>query len=222
MASLGSAVLDQYYQSFMADNSIPQGQITYNDIATENKSDADLTAQVAASLRPKTDASISSLRSSVVSQKAALDADAASRGMTRSTYLTDMKGRLSQQEQQSMAAIESDYGATLAAQVAEYWQNQANRTAAIRTQNAANRLTTDQWNAQKKMDWQSIVYQMAVQAADRAGQAAMSGSGGGSDGLVVTDIGGITQAEFEKSLSDSLGRIMSDTVTKDRSYLRIP
>lgn len=176
------AVLNKYYQQFMSEtDGLPTGGVDYTPITVENKTTDELRSQIAASIRPAVDQSIDTLKTNVVSQRASADADAASRGMGRSTWLSDVKSRLSQSEQANVASIETNYGANLSQQVMTAWQNQQNLKSTIDAQNASNKMNVDQFKAEKQTEREQTAYERAQYAAAVANAAASSsGSRSGS------------------------------------------
>lgn len=67
---------------------------------------------------------------------AELDADAASRGMGASTYVTSVKGREMANTERDVALLESNYAASLSERVASYLQYYANLDLQAQMQNA--------------------------------------------------------------------------------------
>ena len=65
-------------------------------------------------LRPAVDAAIKRRKESTEAQKAEIDADAASRGMESSTYVTDVKAKANSAEQDDVESYETGYNQTLA------------------------------------------------------------------------------------------------------------
>lgn len=180
------AVMNKYYQQFM--DELPSGEVAYTPITTENLTTDQMREQIASSIRPTVDQSINTLKSNVTAQRASVDADAASRGMGRSTYVSDIKSRLAQSAQQNIASIESNYGATLAQRVAEAWNNQANRKATIDSQNESNRLNVNSFNAERRVAREQEAYarskyMKAVEDALAASAAASSGPSTTKDGV---------------------------------------
>lgn len=64
-------------------------------------------------MRPSYDKQIAQRRRDAASNRAAIDADASSRGVGSSTYVTDVKNRNMNAEASDVAGIESDYNAAL-------------------------------------------------------------------------------------------------------------
>ena len=96
----------------------------------------EIASQISSYLRPSTDAQIKARQQATIKQRAATDADAASRGMLASTWVTDYKNRLSMQENSDIADIESAYRAQLLQGVAVRQQDEANRAYQIAMFNA--------------------------------------------------------------------------------------
>ena len=106
-------------------------QITYTPT-----SETALKDNISAYLRPAVDQAIANRRKQTGTNKANIDADAAARGMGASTWVTDVKNRQQNAEATDIASMESNYGATLAQQVA-----------AAAAQERQNQLAAQQYNA---------------------------------------------------------------------------
>lgn len=177
--TLPDSTLDSYYQNLVA-NYKPQ-EISYQDITTEQKTESNLASAIAAYLEPYKKKSVSSIESSLRSQRASADADAASRGMGTSTYLSDLKSRMSRQAQSDISNIESDFVSSIGQRTAEAYQNQLNRVLNVNQVNAANRLSKEQWNAQEKNRAEAEAWNRAFILAQYA-PASSGGSGGSGSG----------------------------------------
>lgn len=218
MASFGNSDVDKYYAQFLA--ALPVAQIDYNPITTEQKTQDEFAASYAAYMAPAYEQSIKKVLASADAQRASYDADAASRGMGTSTWLSDVKGRVSQGAQSDIASLSSQYQANLGTSVSEAYQNQLNRLLTVATQNEQNRLSVQSANESEKIRLEQLAYQRALEAISLEGIG--SGSGGGTDSIVITDKGGVTQEEFMRSIDRALGKRSTDTVTKNPTYVRLP
>ncbi|MBO4879793.1 MAG: hypothetical protein J5544_05995 [Clostridia bacterium] len=127
----------------------------------------ELYSQLSAFLRPSVDAAIANRQRYGETAMAELDADAYSRGMGGSSYLSGMKNRESNAVASDIAAIESNYNSTLA----EYLYNASKELQSIQAQFAAMQL-------QHAYDMQKLRAQQAWEAA-QAAQNRPSGSSGG-------------------------------------------
>lgn len=109
------------------------------ELTLDEKNEGELRDSVAEWLRPGYDQAIANRKSQTLTNRAALDADAAARGMGASTYVTDVKSRLLGAEASDVASLEADYGAALAKAVAERQSEQSERLLDTQTYNAAQR-----------------------------------------------------------------------------------
>ena len=109
------------------------------ELTVDEKSEAELHDSVAAWLRPGYDQAIANRRTQTLASRAALDADAAARGMSSSTYVTDVKNRQLNAEASDVASLEADYGAALAKYVGERQSEQSEQAFEVRTYNADRR-----------------------------------------------------------------------------------
>ena len=98
---------------------------------------------------------------------AELDADAASRGMGASTYVTSVKGREMANTERDVALLESNYAASLSERVASYLQYYANLDLQAQMQNAQLA-----YNAQNAAASLAAQWYAAYQSANAASSAA--------------------------------------------------
>lgn len=94
--------------------------------------------QIAAWLRPGYDSAIRERGQRTARYRAELDADALSRGMGSSTYVTDVKSRQLQDEADDVAALESEYGAQLGKLLMEAVDREKERELSVAMQNQEN------------------------------------------------------------------------------------
>ena len=121
-----------------------------------------LSGLIEASLRPAYDQAIENRQRSTAAANANLDADAWSRGIGQSSYVTDVKSRNYQSEARDVGTLEASYGAALAEQLFN----------ALRAQESL-RVEVDMFNAQQIDAAKNRAYQAAA-----ALYKASTGSGG--------------------------------------------
>lgn len=150
----------------------------------------ELYAQLSAFLRPSVDAAIENRRRHGDTVMAELDADAYSRGMGGSSYLSSMKGREYDNIERDVAALETGYTSTLA----EYLYNASQELAGIQAQFAAMQL-------QHQYDMQKLHAQQQY-ASGRYGSHG-SGSGTGGSGSAGSESSGpaLTEHDYEANYS---------------------
>ncbi len=116
-------------------------------IATEDRTYGDYANEVASYLDPYLQNAIRSRRDQTADYRAAADADAWSRGMGGSTYLSDQKNQLTKAEARDIMAAQNEFLANVGQQAFSALQNQYNRNLQANMTNAANTLAADQFNA---------------------------------------------------------------------------
>jgi hypothetical protein len=137
-----------------------------------------LTSQIAAYLRPAYDQAIANRQNQTVQNRADIDADAASRGMGRSSWVTDVKARESKAEATDIANLESNYGAALAEAVLGQYNQHLN-----------NKLQVDLANAQMLAQYEQLAYDRAgdmynlMQASKKSSGGNGSRKSGGGDAI---------------------------------------
>lgn len=113
-----------------------QSQLSMPGIQYVPQSEAALRAQLRDALRPQVDAAIAARKEATKENAAALDVDAWSRGMGRSTYLTDVKERQLDDEAEDIAQMEQEYSATLASLLMEALEAERQRAFQAQLYNA--------------------------------------------------------------------------------------
>ena len=116
-------------------------------LATEDRTYGDYANEVASYLNPYLQNAIRSRRDQTADYRAAADADAWSRGMGGSTYLSDQKNQLAKAEARDIMAAQNEFLANVGQQAFSALQNQYNRNLQANMQNAANAIAVDQFNA---------------------------------------------------------------------------
>lgn len=84
-------------------------QEIYDSIVGSMGDDATLRANIEGALRPLYDQSVEQLRQQRIANNAAIDVDAASRGMGNSTWVTDAKLRQLRGESDNLATLNANY-----------------------------------------------------------------------------------------------------------------
>ena len=172
-AALANTTLDKYYQSYL--KQLPMAKVDYTPIQMGEQTVESIGDSVSAYLRNYYDQAIKSRRSSTQQNTAALDVDAASRGMGGSTWLIDAKNRQYQSEAADINDLEGEYASKLAETIYGQYNNYLTNKLSVDTQNVANKMEVDQWNAQARTALEQLAYERALEAQRLAG----IGSGGG-------------------------------------------
>lgn len=152
-------LFDGYYQSVY-------GLLSTAPVTVNAPSYEELYELYSTMLRPDTDAAIDARNQAAAANMAELDADAYSRGMGSSTFVTSMHGRELSMASGDIAQLEAQYASTLAAQLMNA-MNEYNQMS----------LQAQMFNAQLDADAKSDAYSAAFNAYGTGG-GRFSGTGG--------------------------------------------
>ena len=94
-------------------------QTIYDSIYSSYPNESEIQAEIEAYLRPQYDKQIKEQEQQRIENNAAIDVDAASRGMTPSTWVTDAKLQQLKSESANVASLESDYAGQLYSALSE-------------------------------------------------------------------------------------------------------
>lgn len=125
----GTTDLDALYNQVLSNLQAPR-------ISYAMPSQTELAAQISEYLRPGYDSAITQRKQQTLQNRAAIDADAASRGMGRSSYVTDVKDQAMDAEAADIASLESAYNSDLLERVMSQYN-----------QHLQNQLAVDQYNS---------------------------------------------------------------------------
>lgn len=177
-ATIPNESLDSYYQQYI--KTLPYEKVTYNPVAVKEQSIDEITNQVNSYLKSYYDSAIRSRQNEAMANRAAIDADATSRGMGASTFVTDAKSRQMNAAASDIANLRGQHGSTLAQQVQAQYQNYLANKLSADTTNAQNQAEIDKWNAQTRYALEELAYARAKEALAMAGAGSGGSSGGGS------------------------------------------
>ena len=168
-----------------------------------------LAERISAVLRPVYEKAIAAVFRNNKRADAELDADAISRGMGSSTFVTDVKRRQDSAAQDDVNDLEADYGAKLADQL--YKAMEAERTRAFE----AEKFNAQQLNAAAEHAFSAAktLYDAYLEAK-AAQEAAANSSGGSGSGAVKEKKEETTEAEVKTSLAQAVaaarGQLQAD------------
>lgn len=205
----GDPKFDEFYQSILA--SMKPNTIEYNAPTPE-----EIASQISAYLRPAVDQQIRARREATAQQRAATDADAASRGILASTWVTDIKNRLHQNETADIAAAESDYRSQLLQGVFNRQAQEADRANQIAMFNAQMRQQAEADAYKRAGDQYSIYLQNRKRGSGKG-----SGSGNGAQTSPQSGVDLSTPAQDDPEYlawlrSRYSGGELLNTVTRNR------
>lgn len=159
-AAYPDATFNNYYNTIKSNMTVPTISYSAPDMAT-------LQNQIAAYLRPAYDQAIAQRQTQTKQYSADIDADAASRGMGRSTWVTDAKMQQQDSEATDIANLESNYASALAQAVLDQYNTEMSR-----------KLSADQANAELAAEYEQLAYNRAADMYNLAQSSKSSSSGG--------------------------------------------
>lgn len=180
-------LFNRYYQAIL-------GQLNVPSVSLNIPSADTLRSQWQEALRPSVDAAISRRRTASQANRAELDADAVSRGMGGSSYVSSLKERENADAQGDIGQMEAQYGATLAERIAASLQSydqmrlaaqQYNQQAQQAAQQAALGMAGD-WYANYTAQQNALALAQAQAGAKAAPGGSRGASGGSSGGARVS------------------------------------
>lgn len=171
------------------------------------KSEEEIRNSVVAWLRPGYDQAISKRQQQTQQYKANLDADAISRGMGASTYVTDVKNRQQNAEADDIGSLEADYGSTLAKYVLDGANSERER-----------QLEVDQYNATQRQNAYDQAYTAALTLFEQYKKRARASSSGSSPSVTPTSLENCEA--FLDSLSKEERKVVYEASTKEGAEYR--
>ena len=159
MAQFGDTNLQNQYNNILSQLQASGG---YTPMTMPEQSLDGITEQLAQIYRPQVERAIAQRYGATKQQKAAIDVDAASRGMSTSTWVTDAKNRIMNAEAADIAGLESDYASQLAGDALNQYNNYL-----------ADKLALDKYNQQLAAALEGDAYDRAM---DQYGQGMIEGT----------------------------------------------
>ncbi|MBQ9833310.1 MAG: hypothetical protein IJO48_06225 [Clostridia bacterium] len=185
-----SSTFMNYYNSLLSGMTVPQ-------VSAETPSKAELAADISEFLRPSYDTAISNRKKAGYSNMAEIDADAASRGMGSSTFVTSMKAREQDDVYNDISELETGYASTLAKSVYDAMSSYRDLA-----------LEAEKFNAQAQLDANNAalsaaktIYSAFLEqlSAELAASSASSSSGSSSSSASSSSSSGKSSSSSNKS-----------------------
>lgn len=214
-------LFNRYYQAIL-------GQLNVPSVSPNIPSADTLRSQWQEALRPSVDAAISRRQTASQANRAELDADAVSRGMGGSSYVSSLKERESADAQADIGQMEAQYGATLAERIAASLQSydqmrlaaqQSNQQAQQAAQQAAMGMAGD-WYANYTAQQNALTLAQAQAGAKAAASGSRSAaSGGSSAGARVSS--NLTASDYLSYVERLPENDREQLFTSDQSYWKV-
>lgn len=160
MLDLNNEIINAAYKRTY-ESSAPQA-VTFNKINVADETLEGLTSRVKAALNPMYDSAINDRMQSSVQARAQYDADAFSRGMGASTWLSDVKSREGRAAASDIANLNASFGGTVAENATAQYQNFLGNKLQADSANAQGQLNADLANSQKSTEYEQWVYNVVA------------------------------------------------------------
>ena len=177
------------------------GKISVPGISVNVPSRAELEADYSASLRPGVELAINNRRKSGESAKAEMDADAASRGMEASTYVSSMKEREGDDVEDDVSMMEAQYTATLAERIADALQYYASLEMQAASTNASMAAAASNTAVGLASQWYQSYLNTLGESAAGTTYRGRGGSGAGTGDGTQGGLSAQQYREYVKKLS---------------------
>jgi len=196
-------IFDNYYNAILQSISVPT--ITVDTPSREEVSD--MWSEI---LRPGTDAAIEQRNKAARQDMAELDADAVSRGMGGSTYVTSVKAREMEDAQDDIGQIEAQYSAILAERIYETLSKYDQMNLSAQQYNAEAAAAAARTALSMASDWYSQYLAQQNAAASAAGKSSGKSSGSSKkSGLSAADY-----TEYIRNLTPSQQKLLFNSTNE--------
>ena len=198
----GTEAFETIYEKTKKDY-VPQ-QMSYTPLDEKTLAD-----RIGAALRPVYEKAIAAIFRGNKHADAELDADAISRGMGSSTFVSDLKRRQDNAAADDVKELESDYGAKLADQLNKAMEGERDRLLEVEKFNAQQRsLATEQAFSAAKTLYDAYLEAKAAQEAELA-KAGSGGGGGGTAQKAQTSTAEI-KTSLAQAVASARGQVEAD------------
>lgn len=218
------------YEKYSGANSLSTFQTYYNTIlgamsvpsvSVNVPSRAELKSEISSYLRPSVDLAISNRRSSGETAKAEMDADAASRGMGASTYVSSMKEREDDDVESDISMMEAQYTATLAERIASALEKYESMNLQAQMQNAQYAYNAQSLALSLAGQWfNSYMNNAAQYTKSSSGYRSSSGSSG-SSGLASKNMSTLDYVRFVSGLNPSERSMLYNSDATEWALMRM-
>lgn len=212
-APTGTDLFNSYYQTILSQIGVPT-------VSMDIPSADTIRSQWQEALRPSLDAAITRRQTASQAAKAELDADAVSRGMGSSSYVSSVKERESAGAQQDIGEMEAQYGATLAERIAASLQSYDQMRLSVEQYNQQARQSAQQTALGLAGTWYQnyLSQQSALAQSSAKSTSSSSGSSSSSTAKVSSNLTASDYLEYVENLS---ARERQELFTSSQSYWKV-
>lgn len=190
---------DGYYNAIKSSLSVPA-------ITVKAPSREEVSSMWSGILRPGTDAAIEKRNRAAQEDMAELDADAVSRGMGGSSFVTSVKARELEEAQDDISDMEAQYGAVLAERIYDTLSQYDQMSLSAQQYNAEAAASAAKTALSMASDWYSqYLAQQSAAAKQKSSGSSSSGSSGASK---KSRLSTADYTEYVRNLTSSQQRLL--------------
>ncbi len=193
--SSSNQIFDSYYNAIRSSISVPT-------IKVNVPSRDEVSSMWSEVLRPGTDAAIAKRNKAAQEDMAELDADAVSRGMGSSTYVTAVKAREMEEAQDDISEMEAQYSAMLAERIYETISKYEQMNFTAQQYNAEAAANANRTALAMASDWYSSYL------AQQNAAAKSSSSGGSSSSSKKSNLSAADYTEYVRNLTPAQQKLL--------------
>ena len=195
------SVFDAYYSAI-------KNSLTVPTVTVKTPSKDEVSSMWSEILRPGVDAAIEKRNRSAEEDMAELDADAVSRGMGGSSYVTSVKAREMEEAQEDISEMEAQYGAVLAERIYETLSQYDQLDLSARQYNAEAASAAAKTALSMASDWYSQYMAQQAAAAQKQTSGSSSSSSGSSSSSKKSGLSAADYTEYVRNLTSAQQKLL--------------
>lgn len=198
-------VFDSYYNAI-------KSSLTQPVVTVKTPDREEVSSMWSSILRPGTDAAIEKRNRAAEEDMAELDADAVSRGMGGSSFVTSVKARELEEAQEDIGELEAQYGATLAERIYDTLSQYDQMNLTAQKYNAEAAASAAKTALSMASDWYSQY--LTRQSAEEMSKSSSSSSKSSSGSSRKSSLSTADYTEYVRNLTKSQQKLLFNSSTE--------
>lgn len=198
---------DGYYNAIKSSLSVPT-------VTVKTPSREEVSSMWSSILRPGVDAAIEKRNEAAQQDMAELDADAVSRGMGGSSFVTSVKAREMEEAQEDISDMEAQYGAVLAERIYDTLSKYDQMSLSAQQYNADAAASAAKTALSMASDWYSQYLAQQAAAAKLQTSGGASGSSGSSSSSKKSGLSTADYTEYVRNLTSAQQKLLFNSSTE--------
>ena len=198
---------DGYYNAIKSSLSVPT-------VTVKTPSKEEVGSMWSSILHPGVDAAIEKRNEAAQQDMAELDADAVSRGMGGSSFVTSVKAREMEEAQEDISDMEAQYGAVLAERIYDTLSKYDQMSLSAQQYNADAAASAAKTALSMASDWYSQYLAQQAAAAKLQTSGGASGSSGSSSSSKKSGLSTADYTEYVRNLTSAQQKLLFNSSTE--------